>query len=102
MGKDLPDNLLVLLLGSNLGNREALFEEALKRLSVVGSLVRTSGLVESEAWGYDSQNRFLNQVAVFECNLEPSEVLQHTQKIENDAGRKKKPRGGLCGPHPGY
>ena len=78
-------------LGSNLGDRE---ENICKAISLiderVGKVLRQSSLIETEPWGFESSNRFLNGVILCETTLSPREVLKATQKIELELGRKKK------------
>ena len=82
---------LFLLLGGNLGNREAMLAEAEVRLSAVfGKTRQKSKLYETAAWGLEDQPDFLNQALVFETDLSPGEVLQATQKVEQDLGRERK------------
>ena len=56
----------------------------------VGQVVRQSSFIETEPWGFDSPNRFLNAVILCETTKPPREVLCLTQQIERDMGRKKK------------
>ena len=78
-------------LGSNLGDRHATIEQAIQLIGTyVGTVTRRSSLIETEPWGFDSENRFLNGVVCCETMLTPREVLHKTQKIERELGRKKK------------
>ena len=80
-----------LSLGSNLGNRHALLEQAIDLLQErVGSLVACSSLLETEPWGFESENRFLNAAAHFTTHLSPLDLLLATQQIERDMGRTAK------------
>ena len=57
---------LVIGLGSNLGDRERNIADAVFLLSLeFGQPERVSALYETEPWGFESVNRFLNAVAVF-------------------------------------
>ena len=56
----------------------------------VGEVIRQSTLIETEPWGFESDNRFLNGVILVETTLTPRRLLTTTQKIERDLGRKKK------------
>ena len=52
-------------LGSNLGDRKALITEALRLVGLqVGSVERVSSMTETEPWGFDSENKFLNAAAL--------------------------------------
>ena len=95
-------NRVYLLLGSNMGDREATLNEA--NLELIDSLlpdylevasldeaVDTSEMMETEPWGFSTPvDPFLNQS--FRCltELEPQEVLQVCQRIETELGRERK------------
>ncbi|MDR2937275.1 MAG: 2-amino-4-hydroxy-6-hydroxymethyldihydropteridine diphosphokinase, partial [Rikenellaceae bacterium] len=71
---------IVLLLGGNLGDRAALMAQAEAEVArTVGRVVRASAVYESEAWGFDTPDRFLNRVLVVETDLTPIETLDRTQ-----------------------
>ena len=81
-------------LGSNLGDRHTLLLKALERLvQRVGRLVRCSSFIETEPWGFASEHRFLNAVALFRTTLTPRELLTATQDIERQLGRQEKSDG---------
>jgi 2-amino-4-hydroxy-6-hydroxymethyldihydropteridine diphosphokinase len=74
-----------------LGERQANIERAIELISErVGEVIRRSSLIETEPWGFESENKFLNGVILCETALTPRQVLRKTQKIERDMGRKKK------------
>ena len=52
-------------------------------------MLRQSSLIETEPWGFESENKFLNGVILCETTLTPRQLLKATQKIERDLGRKK-------------
>lgn len=82
---------LYLGLGSNLGDREATITQAISLIEQrVGQVVRKSTLIETEPWGFESVNRFLNGVVCCLTSLTPRQVLRATQKIEREMGRKRK------------
>ncbi|MFH0760657.1 MAG: 2-amino-4-hydroxy-6-hydroxymethyldihydropteridine diphosphokinase [Bacteroidota bacterium] len=57
---------LIIGLGSNLGDRRANLEEAIRRMSErFGAPLRISSFIETEPWGYQSGNRYLNGAAIF-------------------------------------
>ena len=77
-------------LGSNLGDREHHLMEAIRLIGKrVGQVVRQSSFIETEPWGFDSPNRFLNAVILCETDKTPREILRLTQQIERDMGRHK-------------
>lgn len=77
-----------LALGSNLGDREAIIQEAIRLIGErVGTVASQSSFVETEPWGFESQNTFLNGAILVETTLTPHEVLAATQQIERDLGK---------------
>ena len=82
---------LFLGLGTNTGEREKNMTEAIEKLSLrFGIPIAQSKIVESEAWGYDSPNKYLNSVILFRTSLAPTEILNITEEIERELGRKQK------------
>ncbi len=78
-------------LGSNLGDRAATIAQAISLIEQrVGLVVRKSTLIETEPWGFESANRFMNGVVCCLTSLTPRQVLRATQKIEREMGRKHK------------
>ena len=77
-------------LGSNLGDRETTIQKAVKLIDErVGHVARRSSLIETEPWGFQSENKFLNAVILCETSLTPRQVLMATQKIERELGKRK-------------
>ena len=78
-------------LGSNIGDRRQCIADAIRLISErVGIVLRQSSLIETEPWGFNSENRFLNGVILCETSLTPRQVLKATQKIERALGRRQK------------
>ena len=78
-------------LGSNLGEREQNLQEAIRLIGDrVGQVARQSSFIETEPWGYESSNRYMNAAVRCETTKTPREVLLLTQQIERDLGRKTK------------
>ena len=71
-----------LSLGSNLGNRKRNIREALEK---IGELIG-----ETKPWGYSSPNDFINACACVLTPLAPRQLLEATQKVEQEMGRKLK------------
>ena len=75
-------------LGSNLGDREAIINQAIDLIGKrVGKVVRQSSLIETEPWGFESENKFLNGVILCETSLTPRRLLKTTQSIERTLGK---------------
>ena len=78
-----------------MGDRRQNIEKAVALIGErVGEVVRQSSLMETEPWGFASDNLFLNGVVLCQTELSPREVLQTTQKIEREMGRKKSEKRG--------
>ena len=78
-------------LGSNLGDKRENLACAIRLIGErVGKVLRVSSFIETEPWGFESDNTFVNAVILCETTLTPRQVLCATQKIEREMGRKKK------------
>lgn len=83
-------------LGSNMGNRLSLLEEALTNLQKKYPIevVNVSSIYETEPVGYENQDVFLNMVAQIRTSLTPGELLDACLQIEKFLGRKREIRWG--------
>ena len=87
---------LYISLGSNLGNKEEKLRRAIELINErIGSVLRTSSFIETEPWGFQSENTFLNAVCLVETSLTPMQCLKETQKIERLLGRTRKSKDGI-------
>lgn len=78
-------------LGSNLGNKSLNLQTAIDEIEKrIGPVVRRSAFIESEPWGFESNNTFVNAVIAVDTDMHPLEVLRITQSIEKDLGRTQK------------
>nr|WP_294861874.1 2-amino-4-hydroxy-6-hydroxymethyldihydropteridine diphosphokinase [uncultured Fluviicola sp.] len=76
--------------GTNLGDRLGNIKAAMKELGMHGiRVIRTSSIYETRAWGFESDDLFLN--AVFECAspIKPMDCLKALQFVEKKMGRLK-------------
>lgn len=90
------EKLVLLSIGSNMGDRKANIEFAEKRLEecpYISSLKKAS-LYETEPVGYTDQPDFLNTCVSFMTTLDPEELLDLTSSIENECHRKREIRWG--------
>ena len=71
-------------LGSNLGNRLLHLTRAMKAIGEEFGPYETSHKVESDPWGFNSTNRFVNIGLAIESDEEPEEVLRRLQGIEKN------------------
>lgn len=80
-----------LSLGSNLGDREATMRRAIGLLNErAGSVDRQSSFIETEPWGFESTNKFLNMCVRLLTTLSPEQLLLATKQIEREFGRTQK------------
>lgn len=83
-------NKVFLLLGGNQGHVFETFSLARHQiLERVGPIILASSLYQSEPWGFESDNLFLNQVLLVETMLEPAELMQMLLEIETSLGRTR-------------
>lgn len=86
---------LYLGLGTNLGNKRENLTRAIGLLSLaLGKCVTQSSFIETEPWGFESNNSFLNCVAAFDTDIAPLELLDTTERIERMLGRTQKSQDG--------
>jgi len=80
-----------LSLGSNLGNKRENIRLAIEKIGkLVGEVVRQSAFYETEPWGFQSENMFVNAAVKVKTTLTPMQLLRTTQRIERELGRKNK------------
>ncbi len=92
----MPMATLYLSLGTNMGDRPKNLSQAMELIArEVGTVVAASDVIETEPWGFDSGNAFLNMVAKVETELEPIDALHVTQDIEKRLGRSEKSVNGV-------
>lgn len=78
-------------LGTNLGNRKRNMELALENIEKqIGTIIAQSAFYDSEPFGFESDNLFLNSVVKVSTQLTPYELLAKTQLIEREMGRTNK------------
>ena len=81
-----------LLFGSNLGEKNAIFEQACLYINNrCGRIVAMSSAYESEPWGFDAQDWFLNRLIVLETELLPDALMTELLDIEAVLGRVRHP-----------
>ena len=88
-------HLVYFSLGSNLGDKKQNLSTAIKLMEEqIGVLLRQSAFLETEPWGFQSDNSFVNAAICMETPLDPFEVLAKTQEIERELGRTIKSTNG--------
>lgn len=83
---------ITLLLGSNLGDREANLKEAQRRLDAIlcSAAKAQTPAIRTEAIGFEGPF-FLNKALRYSCTLSPEELLAACKSIERDMGRTGQP-----------
>ena len=77
-------------LGSNLGDRASLLEQAIQLVGErIGEVLCRSSFIETEPWGFVSTHHFLNGVILCETQLTPHEVFETAQQIERELGKQQ-------------
>ena len=84
--------IVFLGIGTNLGNRELNLEQAITRIEeFIGPVLMTSSIYETEPWGFQTEDKFLNLVVKAETKLTPSGLLGRILMIESLMGRVRGP-----------
>ncbi len=79
-----------------MGNREEMLRLALDAIAEhIGCVKRVSSFIETEPWGFESTNRFLNAACLVETQLSPMRCLRAAMQIERQLGRKTKSHNGI-------
>jgi 2-amino-4-hydroxy-6-hydroxymethyldihydropteridine diphosphokinase len=80
--------ITVLSLGSNVGDRLNYLNLSKTAIyNLIGPIQLSSNIYETEPWGVDNQDSYLNQVVTVQTNLSPYEMLDNIHQIEKDLGR---------------
>ena len=83
-------------IGTNLGDRAANLHCAVEQINEqAGHVLACSSFIETEPWGFASDNAFLNAVVEIDTPCTPHELLRITQTIEREMGRTHKSIGGV-------
>ncbi len=82
------------VIGGNLGDRERYLDRTKSLISErVGLILRHSSLYESEPWGFEHEQNFLNQVIIVDTQLSPAAILLEISFIEGVLGRERNGNG---------
>jgi 2-amino-4-hydroxy-6-hydroxymethyldihydropteridine diphosphokinase len=83
-------NVTYLCLGGNIGDREKALSHAILKINEqVGNIVAKSTIYETEAWGVENQQAYLNQCLKVETNLKSYELIDALLVIEKELGRER-------------
>jgi len=77
-------------LGSNQGDRFASLGRAMELIQEeAGEITAASSVWETEPWGFEASELFLNMVVVIETTMHPPQLMQLFRSIEGRMGRKR-------------
>lgn len=86
--------IVYLSIGTNMGNKRGNLIQATALLAErVGAVLALSSMYETEPWGFESPNSFLNAAIKLQTSRAPMELLTMTRLIEIDMGRTQKSNG---------
>jgi 2-amino-4-hydroxy-6-hydroxymethyldihydropteridine diphosphokinase len=79
-----------ILQGSNEGDSQRFLDLSVRDIEKhIGKIIKKSSTYESEPWGFEAKQWFLNRVIEVETNLEPDKILENLLTIESEYGRKR-------------
>lgn len=85
-----------LSLGSNLGNRTAMLRAAEAVIEgFIGPITAKSDDFETDPVGFESENKFINNVVEVITTLTPTRLLLETRRVEKNLGRPRKSINGV-------
>ena len=80
------------LFGSNMGDKNQLFADACLLINNrCGRITATSSAYESEPWGFEAEEWFLNRLIVVETELDAEAMMRQLLAIEAELGRVRHP-----------
>lgn len=83
-------NVTYLCLGGNIGDRIKAIDIALFKISQqVGEIILKSMIYETEAWGVQNQQAYLNQCIKVKTDLNSLELIDILLLIEKELGRER-------------
>ena len=82
--------MVVLSLGSNIGNRQENLKKAVKSLEESKlEILKISSIYETEPLGFKNQDKFYNIIIIAEYSDDPHALLNEIHKIEKKLGRER-------------
>ena len=84
-----------LLLGSNLGNRQAFLQKAIEHIErAIAPAMKTSSVYQTQSWGKSNAPDYLNQVVMLKTDLPAGVILKKILATEILLGRKREEKWG--------
>jgi 2-amino-4-hydroxy-6-hydroxymethyldihydropteridine diphosphokinase len=86
---------VLLLLGSNIGDRKWFLEQAIKQIEAdIATVIKASAVYETQSWGKTDAPDYLNQVILLQTDLPAQLILEKILNIERKLGRKREEKWG--------
>ena len=82
-------HLASITLGSNIGNKISNIKNAIDYISKSLEVKRVSNFYETDPWGFESKNSFINAGVLIETIFSPEDLLAFLKQIEKKMGRIK-------------
>lgn len=81
-----------ILFGSNMGDKGSIFDQACLYINNrCGQVLQVSSPYESEPWGFETEEWFLNRMIVITTRMNPEDLLGQLLEIERELGRERHP-----------
>ena len=81
-------HLASITLGSNIGNKILNIKKAIDYVSKSVEVKKVSNYYETEPWGYESKNSFVNVGIIIKTFFSPLDLLAFLKQIEKKMGRQ--------------
>ncbi len=82
------ETIVVLSLGTNLGDKKENLKLAIEKINQnVGLVLKVSNHLVTEPWGFESNNHFLNCCCILKTEFKPIDLIERLKEIEFDMGR---------------
>jgi 2-amino-4-hydroxy-6-hydroxymethyldihydropteridine diphosphokinase len=86
--------IVFLGIGTNLGNREGNLKQAVAGIeNFPGDVLQSSSIYETEPWGFQVEEEFLNMVVKIQTDLSPDALLGNIHILESTLGRVRETKG---------
>lgn len=80
----------IIIAGGNIGDMKPRLRQAQQFINnEIGIVLRCSHVYKSDAWGFTSDDEFMNQAMVVDTELTPEELLAALHDIEDRMGRDR-------------
>lgn len=78
-------------IGSNIGEKKENIKEAIGKISKLNTteIIKEATLIETEPWGYEEQDTFVNGMIEIKTLLSPEELMKDLLKIELEMKRER-------------